>query len=79
MVYAQQNWRLIEDGIWITEFFFQHVDWITDRRFIAVRQDIKKRPHAMGKELSLCGNDFDTGSYRYSVRITNSPDPAYEV
>jgi len=79
MVYAQENWQQIEDGIWITEFLFQHVDWITDRRFIAVRQDIKRRPHAMGKELSLFGNDFDTGSYRYSIWTTNSPDPAYEV
>ncbi|HWR57907.1 MAG TPA: IS1380 family transposase [Thermodesulfovibrionales bacterium] len=79
MVYAQENWQQIEDGIWITEFLFQHADWITDRRFIAVRQDIKRRPHAMGKVLSLFGKDFDTGSYRYSVWITNSPDPAYEV
>ena len=79
MVYAQQNWRQIEDGIWITDFLFQHLDWITDRRYIAVRQDIKKRPHAMGKELTLFGDDFDAGNYRYSVWITNSTDPAYEV
>ncbi len=79
MVYAQQKWRQIEEGIWITEFFFQHLDWMTDRRYIAVRQDIKRRPHAMGKELSLFGNDCDTGGYRYSVWITNSQDPAYEV
>lgn len=79
MVYAQQNWKNIEEGIWITEFFFQHADWITDRRFIAVRQDIKKRPHAMGKVLSLFGDEFDTGNYRYSVWITNSNDPAYDV
>jgi hypothetical protein len=79
MVYAQQNWKRIEEGIWITEFFFQHVNWITDRRFIAVRQDIKKRPHAMGKELSLFGDEFDSATYRYSVWITNSQEPAYEV
>jgi hypothetical protein len=78
-VYAQQNWQRIDEGIWITEFFFQHTDWITDRRFIAVRQDAKKRPHAMGKVLSLFGEEFDTGNYRYSVWITNSHDPAYEV
>jgi hypothetical protein len=78
-VYAQQNWEKIEEGIWITEFFFQHADWITDRRFIAVRQDIKKRPHAMGKVLSLFGDELDTGNYRYSVWITNSHDPAYDV
>jgi Transposase DDE domain group 1 len=79
MLYAQRNWKQIEDGLWITEFFFQHMDWITDRRFIAVRQDTKRRPHAMGKELSLFGDDFDTVNYRYSVWITNSQAPAYEV
>ena len=79
IVYGQQNWKRVEEGIWITEFFFQHLDWISDRRYIAVRQDIKRRPHAMGKELSLFGDDFDAGIYRYSVWITNSSDPAYEV
>jgi len=79
MVYAQQDWRQIEQGICVTEFFFQHLDWKTDRRYIAVRQDINRRPHAMGKELSLFGSDYGTGDYRYSVWITNSPDPAYEV
>jgi hypothetical protein len=79
MVYAQQNWQQIEQGIWVTEFFFQHLDWKTDRRYIAVRQDINRRPHAMGKELSLFGSDYVTGDYRYSVWITNSADPAYEV
>ena len=79
MVYAQQNWQEIEGGIWVTEFFFQHLDWKTERRYIAVRQDISRRPHAMGKELSLFGADYDIGNYRYSVWITNSPDPSYEV
>jgi hypothetical protein len=79
IVYAQRNWQSVEEGIWITEFFFQHLDWITDRRYIAVRQDINKRPHAMGKELPLFGDDFDAGNYRYGVWITNSPDPACEV
>jgi hypothetical protein len=79
MVYAQQKWEQIAEGIWITEFFFRHADWITDRRFIAVRQDIKRRPHAMGKEMSLFGNDFDMKDYRYSVWITNSQDTACEV
>jgi hypothetical protein len=60
-VYAQQNCEKIDEGIWITEFLSRHADWKTDRRFIAVRQDIKKRPHAMGKVLSLFGDEFDTG------------------
>jgi hypothetical protein len=79
MIYAQQKWQQMAEGIWITEFFFQHEDWIIDRRYIGVRQDIKRRQHAMGKELSLFDNDFETGNYRYSVWITNSQDSPYEV
>lgn len=78
-IYAQQDWKEIAEGIWITEFHFQHEDWKTDRRYIAIRQDIKRRQHAMGKELSLFGDDFDMGEYRFSVWITNSGEAAYEV
>lgn len=79
VVYAQQNWKEIAEGIWITEFFFRHADWVIDRRFIAVRQDIKRRQHAMGKELSLFGNEIDMKDYRFSVWVTNSQDAPYEV
>jgi hypothetical protein len=78
-IYAQENWQEIAEGIWITEFSFQHEDWKADRRYIAIRQDIKRRQHAMGKELSLFGDDFDMGEYRFSVWITNSKETAYEV
>jgi len=78
-IYAQEKWEQIAEGIWITEFYFQHMDWVTERRYIAIRQDIKRRQQAMGKELSLFGNDFDAGAYRYSVWITNSKDTAYEA
>jgi hypothetical protein len=42
-VYAQQEWEHIGDGLWITEFMFGHDDWKRDRRYIAIRQDIKRR------------------------------------
>ncbi len=78
-IYGQEKWEQIAEGIWITEFYFQHMDWVTDRRFIAIRQDIKRRQQAMGKELSLFGNEIDMNEYRYSVWITNSQDTAYDV
>lgn len=78
-IYAQQDWKEIAEGIWITEFTFGHRDWAIDRRYVAIRQNIKRRQHAMGKELSLFGDDFDIGNYRYSVWITNSKETAYEV
>lgn len=78
-IYAQEKWQEIAEGIWITEFQFQHEDWKTERRYVAIRQDVKRRQHAMGKELSLFGDDFDMGEYRFSVWITNSGETAHEV
>jgi hypothetical protein len=79
IVYAQENWQEVAKGIWITEFSFCHADWGKDRRYIAVRQDIKRRPHAMGKELSLFGNEMNMSNYRFSVWVTNSQEPSSDV
>jgi hypothetical protein len=79
VVYAQENWQEIAEGIWITEFSFRHAGWDTDRRYIAVRQDIKRRPHAMGKELSLFDNEMNVSNYRFSVWVTNSHEPSSDV
>jgi hypothetical protein len=78
-VYAQQEWEQIAEGLWITEFRFRHDDWKTEERYIAVRQDIRRRQHAMGKTLLLFHNDFDLKDYRFSVWITNADDKPYDV
>ena len=78
-IYSLQDWQEVAEGIWVSAFYFQHEDWVTDRRFIAVRQDIKRRQQAMGKELSLFADEIDIEEYRYSVWIANSQDPAYDV
>jgi hypothetical protein len=67
------------EGLCITEFRFRHDAWKNEERYIAVRQDIKRRQHAMGKTLLLFNNDFDLKDYRFSVWITNSKDKPYEV
>jgi hypothetical protein len=79
VVYAQENWQEVAKGIWITEFSFCHGDWDKDRRYIAVRQDIKRRPHAMGKELSLFGDEMDMSNCRFSVWVANSKEPSFDV
>ena|SRR3989304_4204116 len=48
--------EVMSEGIWITEFMFRHDDWRRGRRYIAIRQDIKRREHAMGKTLPLFGS-----------------------
>lgn len=78
-VYAQQEWQQTAEGLWLTEFRFRHAEWKSEERYITVRQDIKRRQHAMGKTLSLFDNDFDLKDYRFSVWITNAEDKPYEV
>lgn len=56
VVYSGGNWQEVESGIWITDFSFKHSSWDRERRYIAIRQDIKRRPNSMGKGLSLFGN-----------------------
>lgn len=76
-IYSLTNWEEVADGIWVSEFMFKHDEWDKERRYIAVRQDIKKRKQAMGKTFSLF--DLDMNEYRYSVWVTNFEDNPYDV
>ncbi len=78
-IYSLTNWEEVAEGIWVSEFWFKHDGWNRERRYIAVRQDIKRREHAMGKMLSLFGDELDMNKYRYSVWITNLEEKPYVV
>ncbi|MGC9027940.1 MAG: IS1380 family transposase, partial [bacterium] len=78
-VYSLSQWEEVAEGIWVSEFMFGHYNWDKERRYIAVRQHIKRREHAMGKVLSLFKNEVDMRDYRYSVWVTNLSDKPYEV
>ena len=78
-IYSITHWEEVAEGIWVCEFMFKHDEWDKERRYIAVHQEIKKREQAMGKTLSLFGDDFDMNEYRYSVWITNLENKPYEV
>jgi len=77
-IYEQKGWEDIAEGIWGTEFKFKHRD-TEERRYIVIRQHIKRRQHAMGKTLSLFSNETDIGDYRYSVWVTNLEDSVQQV
>ena len=76
-IYAHDNWSQIEPGLWISEFQFQHHNWKNSHRYVVVRQSIKKRKKALGKQLRLF--EIETESYRYGVWITNSTEHALSV
>jgi hypothetical protein len=68
-------WRLITPGIEIAEFNFQHKakDWDKPRRYVVVREDKRKVKEALGKQLTLFGEDsLWNKNYFYRVYISNS-------
>lgn len=66
-----KNWWNIDDGIQIAETTYQSDTWEKPRRLIVVRQQIKKRPKATGKQLSLFKEEGIYQNHRYSCYITN--------
>ncbi len=68
-IYEINKWQLVENGLCISEFNFQHINWKRTHRYIVVRQSLKKRKKALGKQLRLF--EIETASYRYGIWITN--------
>jgi hypothetical protein len=78
-IHRIEDWQEAGEGIWVSEFIFEHRGWGKPRRYIAVKQRTKDRPKATGKQLSLFKDEIDEGEYRYSVWITNSQSSPYDI
>lgn len=65
------KWWIESDGLEVAATTYQGSKWEKPRRLIVVRQLIKKRPAATGKQLKLFKEDGVIGQYRYSCYITN--------
>lgn len=67
-------WVEIADGLEIAETMYKAQPWEEARRIVMVRQSIKERPKAAGKQikqLSLFEDQSNFGKYRYSCFVTN--------
>jgi len=73
IIYNQSNWTRVDQGIEVSEFTYSHPpeNWGGDRRYVVVRQEIKRRPKATGKQLSLCQDDDYGKEYRHPLYVTN--------
>jgi hypothetical protein len=71
MIDASANWILLAEGIEICEQMYQSNSWCKARRMVIVRQRIKDRPQAPGKQLSLFSEEEIHRNYRYSAYVTN--------
>ena len=74
-LYSQKHWVKQGEGIELCEFIFKHAGWDKARRYVGIRQHIKKRKKARGKQLSF----FESPEYRYSAIITNSDNPMEDI
>lgn len=72
-------WLPLDDGIEIAETQYQGASWQHSRRMVVIRQRIKERPKATGKQLKLFKDDAYYRQYRYTAYLTNVKLPATEV
>ena len=68
---AIENWWVLGKGVEIAETTYQSPTWDKPRRLVVVRQQIQRRPKAMGKQLKLFKEEGIYRNYRYSCMITN--------
>ena len=71
LIHESKNWLVLDTGIEICEQMYQSQSWIKSRRVVIVRQRIKDRPQAPGKQLSLFMEEEIYKNYRYSAYVTN--------
>ena len=73
IIYGLKEWTLVDNGIEVSEFRFAHLPevWNGERRYVVVRQEIKKRPKATGKQLSIFDDEPYGKEYRHSLYVTN--------
>lgn len=71
LVHDCNNWVVLDTGIEISEQMYQSDSWKKSRRIVVVRQRIKDRPQATGKQLGLFLEEEIHKNYRYSAYATN--------
>lgn len=79
LIQSSTNWIVLDTGIEICEQIYQSDSWKKPRRIVVVRQKIKDRPKAPGKQLTLFAEEEIYKSYRYSAYVTNLNLPAAEI
>ena len=79
LIQSSTGWVVLDTGIEICEQMYQSESWQKARRIVIVRQRIKDRPKAPGKQLTLFAEEEVYKNYRYSAYVTNVNLPAAEI
>lgn len=78
-IHEIKNWVVLDTGIEICEQTHKSDSWNKERRIVIVRQKIKDRPNATGKQLKLFIEEEHYKNYRYSAYVTNMKLSAHEI
>ena len=79
LIHDHKSWVILDKGIEISEQLYLSNSWEKPRRIVIVRQKLKDRPQATGKQLSLFPEEEIYRNYRYSAYVTNMRLPAAEI
>ena len=79
VIQQSNNWIVLDTGIEIFAQVYQSDSWDKPRRIVIVRQKIKDRTKAPGKQLRLFEEEEVCRNYRYSAYVTNMKLPAAEI
>ena len=74
-----KRWVKLAEGIEVSEMPYKSPSWDKSRRIVVIRQRIKDRPNATGKQPRLFKDDEILNPYRYSAYITNLTLSASDV
>ena len=67
------NWRVFGEGLEVGETLYEVPSWKRPRRLVVVREEVRKRPKARGREL------FEMPDYKIHVVMTSLSIPGEEV
>jgi hypothetical protein len=75
-----RDWRKVDEGIEVAQFRFFHATGRDkhERRYVAVRQQINRRPKAAGRQPFLLKELEEHRGYRYGVWVTNDEQTSPE-
>jgi len=79
LIVNSNNWIVLDTGIEICEQIYQSDSWLKPRRIVVVRQRIRDRPKAPGKQLALFAEEEIYKNYRYSAYATSMKLPPAEI
>ncbi len=69
----EKHWLNIEPGIAVAEFQYQGIRWLKARRMVIVRHELRRMPHALGREL------IEVPGYKFSAFVTTLDLPPAEI